>query len=251
MSKEECEKAITKPEYVKALQDALTTELTNVIKTQLNGDYVTKYRPSIWCGSLVMQAVVETFASQLDKHYASGNALELQVDGKDLPFKVQSTSASTTINTSTSTTTVSTTTTKRATTKPALRTTTSGPTSTNVQDQAIEEDPSGIMIGVALTGSILFVAAVVLVVVIVCTKNNDGEKGKGTADEDVDTYHVTPKAMPDDPNQVTVEMVSSDVNYKKEDNQKAEVEQKPENENGEDADSQSTADNPKSTVVTV
>merc|ERR1712054_13190 len=44
MSKEECEKAITKPEYVKALQDALTTELTNVIKTQLNGDYVTKYR---------------------------------------------------------------------------------------------------------------------------------------------------------------------------------------------------------------
>jgi hypothetical protein len=100
------------------------------------------------------------------------------------------------------------------------------------------------------TGSIVFVAAVVLVVVIVCTKNNDGEKGKGT-DEDVDTYHVTPKAMPDDPNQVTLEMVSSDVNYKKEDNQKAEVEQKPENENGEDTDSQSTADNPKSTVVTV
>lgn len=46
-------------------------------------------------------------------------------------------------------------------------------------------------------------------------------------------------------------MVSSDVNCKKQDNQKAEVEQKPENENGEDTDSQSTADNPKSTVVTV
>merc|ERR1712187_97198 len=88
ISKEECEEAITKTEYVKALQDALTTELAKVIKTQLNGDYVTKYRPSIWCGSLVMQAVVgETFASQLDKHYASGNALELQVDGKDVPFK--------------------------------------------------------------------------------------------------------------------------------------------------------------------
>ena len=101
------------------------------------------------------------------------------------------------------------------------------------------------------TGSIVFVAAVVLVVVIVCTKNNDGEKGKGTADEDVDTYHVTPKALPEYPNQVTLEMVSSDVNYKKEENQKAEVEQKPENENGEDADSQSTADNPNSTVVTV
>jgi hypothetical protein len=164
MSKEECEKAINKPEYIKSMQDALTTELTKVIKTQLNGDYVTKYRPSIWCGSLVMQAVVETFASELDKHYASGNALELQVDGEDLSFKVQSTSASTTINTSTSTTTVSTTTvstttTKRATTKPALRTTTSGATSTNVQDQAIEEDPSGIMIGVALVSVFTLVFA--------------------------------------------------------------------------------------------
>ena len=93
MPKEECEKAITKPEYVKSLQDALTTELTNVIKTQLSGDYVTEYRPYIWCGSLVMQAEVgETWKSELDKHYASGNALELQVDGKDLSFIVQSAS---------------------------------------------------------------------------------------------------------------------------------------------------------------
>merc|ERR1712181_35061 len=60
MSKTECEAALAKPEYVKALQDALTTELAKVIKTQLNGDYVSKHRPSIWCGSLVIQAVVET-----------------------------------------------------------------------------------------------------------------------------------------------------------------------------------------------
>jgi len=251
MSKEECETALAKPEYVKALQEALTAELTKVIKTQLNGDYVGNYRPSIWCGSLVMQAVVgETFASQLDKHYTSGNALELQVDGKDLPFKVQSTSTSTTINTSTGTTTVSTTTTKPATTKPALRTTTSDATSTsrNVQDQGIEEDPSGIMIGVALTGSIVLVVAVVVVVVLVCTKNNGGGKGKGSADEEVETYHVTPQTMSDDPKEVSLEMgmMSSDVNHKKEDNQKAEVEPKPENEN----DEHSTADEPKSTVET-
>jgi len=255
MSKEECETALAKPEYVKALQEALTAELTKVIKTQLNGDYVGNYRPSIWCGSLVMQAVVgETFASQLDKHYTSGNALELQVDGKDLPFKVQSTSTSTTINTSTGTTTVSTTTTKPATTKPALRTTTSDATSTsrNVQDQGIEEDPSGIMIGVALTGSIVLVVAVVVVVVLVCTKNNGGGKGKGSADEEVETYHVTPQTMSDDPKEVSLEMgmMSSDVNHKKEDNQKAEVEPKPENENDEDAAAHSTADDPKSTVCT-
>jgi len=255
MSKTECEAALAKPEYVKALQDALTTELAKVIKTQLNGDYVSKHRPSIWCGSLVMQAVVgETFAPELNKHYTSGNALELQVEDKTLPFKPQSTTTSTTISTSTSSTTVSTTTTKPS-TKPSLRTTTTSAstTSRNAQDQAIEEeeDPSGVMIGVALSGSILLVVVVVVVVVLVCTKNNGEGKGKGSADEDVETYHVTPKKMSDDPNEVSLEMVcmtSSDVNHKKEDNQKAEVEPKPEPENENDGDSgaKSTSDNPES-----
>lgn len=253
MSKTDCEAAIAKPEYVKALQEALTTELTKVIKTQSNGDYVSKHRPSIWCGSLVMQAVVgETFASELQKHYTSGNALELQVEGKALPFKPQSTTTSTTISTTTSSTTVSTTT-----TKPALRTTTAGkPTDTtstprNAQDQAIEEEPNGVMIGVALTGSIVTVVVVVLVVVLVCTKNNGEGKGKGSADEDIDTYHVTPQTMSDDPNEVSLEMgcmTSSDVNHKKEDNQKAEVEPKPEPENENDAGAKPTSDNPQSTV---
>jgi len=230
MSKTECEAALAKPEYVKALQDALTTELAKVIKTQLNGDYVSKHRPSIWCGSLVIQAVVETFAPELNKHYTSGNALELQVEDKALPFKPQSTTTSTTISTSTSSTTVSTTTTKPS-TKPSLRTTTTSAstTSRNAQDQAIEEeeDPSGVMIGVALSGSILLVVVVVVVVVLVCTKNNGEGKGKGSADEDVETYHVTPQKTSDDPNEVSLEMgcmTSSDVNHKKEDNQKAEVE---------------------------
>merc|ERR1719174_3688705 len=106
------------------------------------------------------------------------------------------------------------------------------------------------MIGVALTGSIVTVVVVVLVVVLVCTKNNGEGKGKGSADEDIDTYHVTPQTMSDDPNEVSLEMgcmTSSDVNHKKEDNQKAEVvEPEPDNEN--DAGAKPTSDNPKSTV---
>merc|ERR1712025_842981 len=83
-------------------------------------------------------------------------------------------------------------------TKTALRTTTSGPknivTSRSAKDQALEgEDTSGVMIAVALSGSIFVVVAVIAAVVLVCARGKNAGKGNASYDEDVDTYDVSQK----------------------------------------------------------
>merc|ERR1712224_242620 len=67
-------------------------EITDVIQTEFGGDFVANLSPAIWCGSLVIQVVVETFAPQLREHYSEeGNALELDVEGAPLLFEPQPT----------------------------------------------------------------------------------------------------------------------------------------------------------------
>ena len=66
ISKSECEAALDKPGYPKALQSALADELTKLIQTNFDDTYTTaKLNPSIRCGSLIMEAVVGTFAKQV------------------------------------------------------------------------------------------------------------------------------------------------------------------------------------------
>jgi hypothetical protein len=95
MSKAECEAALAKSAYVEALQDALAAELARVIRAEFDPKYRadTRFRPSMRCGSLVMEAVVEdTFALQLRQHYSSGgNVLKLEVAGQPLLFVPKST----------------------------------------------------------------------------------------------------------------------------------------------------------------
>ena len=87
MSKADCQAAVTDPDYVTALTDAFTAELMRVIQTKFEEDYVSKFRPSVWCGSLVMQAVVKNFAGELRQHYSEGNALKLEVNGQPVRFR--------------------------------------------------------------------------------------------------------------------------------------------------------------------
>merc|ERR1712032_1608834 len=98
MSKAECEAALAQPANVEALQDALEAELARVIRSKYDSEYSPELelRPSMRCGSLVMQAVVgDTIASQLQKHYSnSSNELKLEVKGQPLLFVPQPTTTS-------------------------------------------------------------------------------------------------------------------------------------------------------------
>ena len=101
MSKADCAAALAQPAYVEALQDAMTAELTRVIRSKYDSEYSPElqFRPSMRCGSLVMQAVVggDTLASQLREHYSSaGNELKLEVKGQPLLFAPQPTTTSST-----------------------------------------------------------------------------------------------------------------------------------------------------------
>ena len=121
MSKADCEAALAQPTYVEGLQNALAAELAKVIRAEFDAEYSTgsaKFRPSMRCGSLIMEAVVgPSFASQLQEHYSSGdNVLELEVEGKPVSFVPQPT---------TTTTSTPSGTTKAKTTTRNLRTTTS------------------------------------------------------------------------------------------------------------------------------
>jgi len=102
-TKEECESILAVPGYPKKLQDALIAEVGKVVQTEYNENYEPQYRPSIWCGSMIMQIVVETFASQLQEHYSSGNVLELRVDNSPLSFASLTTTAEPTPATTTAT----------------------------------------------------------------------------------------------------------------------------------------------------
>merc|ERR1712032_1388692 len=109
MSKAKCAEILAQPANVKALQDAMTAELAKVIKAEYKSDYEPELelRPSMRCGSLMMQAVVgDTIAPQLREHYSSGsNELKLEVGGQPLLFVPQPTTTSSTTKTSTTTTT--------------------------------------------------------------------------------------------------------------------------------------------------
>jgi hypothetical protein len=80
-----------------------------VIKAEYKSDYESELelRPSMRCGSLIMQAVVgDTIAPQLREHYSSGsNELKLEVGGQPVLFVPQPTTTSSTTKTSTTTTT--------------------------------------------------------------------------------------------------------------------------------------------------
>ena len=95
MSKAECEAALAKSAYVEALQAALDAKLESDIRSEFDPKYSPElqFRPSMRCGSLVMEAVVEdTFALQLRQHYSSGgNVLKLEVAGQPLLFVPKST----------------------------------------------------------------------------------------------------------------------------------------------------------------
>merc|ERR1719182_1098837 len=90
MSKAECEAALAKSAYVEALQDALAAELTRVVRSEFDPKYSADppFRPSMRCGSLVMEAVVgDTNAPKLREHYSSGgNELKLEVAGQPVLF---------------------------------------------------------------------------------------------------------------------------------------------------------------------
>ena len=93
MSKAQCVAILAQPAYVKALQDAMTAELAKVIQAEYDSEYKPElqFRPSMRCGSLVMQAVVgDTIAPQLREHYSSGgNELKLEVAGQPVLFVPQ------------------------------------------------------------------------------------------------------------------------------------------------------------------
>merc|ERR1712157_701939 len=97
-----------------ALQDDLQAKLTSAMKTLSSYDdskAPAAMVPSMWCGSLIMQAVVGDFAAELEQHYQDPkNTLELSLDGNVLRFAPKP-STTTTSTTTTSTTTTSTTTT--------------------------------------------------------------------------------------------------------------------------------------------
>ena len=97
MSKTECAAALAQPAYVRALQDALTAELERVVRAEFDPNYSapTAMRPSMWCGSLVMEAVVgDAFASKVREHYSTGNnQLELKVGGQPVIFVPQPTTS--------------------------------------------------------------------------------------------------------------------------------------------------------------
>jgi len=168
MSKAECAAALAKPAYVEALQDALAAELARVIRSQFDPKYspATPFRPSVWCGSLVMEAVVgDTLASQLREHYSSGgNELQLEVAGQSLVFVPQPT------------------------------TTTPSKIKATAKDSAADSgttDPLSIslpaIVAIVLILSLVVVIAMILVIIFI-TKGRNNSKNDG--DTDVAVYEI-------------------------------------------------------------
>jgi hypothetical protein len=231
MSKAECEAALAQPAYVKLLQNAMTAELARVIRAEYKSEYSPElqFRPSMRCGSLVMEAVVgDTFAPKLREHYGSGgNELKLEVAGQPLLFVPQPTTTSSTTKTTTTTT--------------KLRTATSNQPAmvTSIDEKRPDEDQFFVM-GLGLTVTLVLVIAVTSVVLICVTKRGsraDQYKSKDGAggDEDVEVHVVSvenqEKVMSDDPYEMNVEMrtmVASKINNNKEDEDGAEPKHEPE-----------------------
>jgi len=76
------------PQSVRALQDQLKTKLMEVMQSEFQSSYPDSHRVAMWCGSLVVQAVVGRFASQL-RQYFKRNTLELNVNGLPVRFAPQ------------------------------------------------------------------------------------------------------------------------------------------------------------------
>ena len=88
-TKEQCEDMLAVEGYAEKLTNALIAEVEKV--TQANSQ--TQHRASIWCGSIIMQIVVEDLLSQLQQHYSGGNELVLQIDGVTSSFAPVTTTA--------------------------------------------------------------------------------------------------------------------------------------------------------------
>ena len=65
MPENECEALLASQGYVSAMQYELSRELLDVIKTEFSAVYIGEYLPAVWCGSLVIQAVVGSHAPQV------------------------------------------------------------------------------------------------------------------------------------------------------------------------------------------
>jgi len=228
MSRDDCEAALADPDYVTALQEAVIAEITDVIQTEFGGDFVANLSPSIWCGSLVIQVVVETFAPQLREHYSNDNVLELEVDGEPLSFEPQSTStAATTPATEPSPTTaaeITEPTTAAETTEPTTAAETTEPSATTANAKAVTDEEASmntLWIGVVAAGAgVLVLGAILVTVVAVCTSRKSDKSDDGE-DEDVEFHAVTPrpvsKRMSDDPYETHIEMTEVADNDKKDD----------------------------------
>merc|ERR1711939_256084 len=260
MSKADCAAALAQPAYVEALQDAMTAELARVIRSEYDSEYSPELelRPSMRCGSLVMQAVVgDTFASQLREHYSSaGNELKLEVPGgQPLLFAPP-------VTTTPSSTTKTTTAAAAATTK--LRTATSiQPAMVTLIDEKRsnpdEDDEQYFVMGLSLTVTLGVVIALTSIVVICVTqcgsranqyKSKDGAGGDEDAEVHVVSAENQEKVMSDDPYEVNVEMrtmVASKINSNKED--EAEPEHEPESE--PKAEAPTTEDSQKAAHETI
>merc|ERR1719409_1834491 len=219
----------------------MTAELTRVIRSEYDSKYSPElqFRPSMRCGSLVMQAVVggDTLASQLREHYSSaGNELKLEVKGQPLLFAPP-------VTTTPSSTTKTTTAAAATTTK--LRTATSNqPAMVTLIDEKRsnpdEDDEQYFVMGLSLTVTLGVVIAVTAIAVICVTqcgsranqyKSKDGSGGDEDAEVHVVSAENQEKVMSDDPYEVNIEMrtmVASEINSNKED--EAEPEHEPESE---------------------
>merc|ERR1719460_2023503 len=220
----------------------MTAELARVIRSKYDSEYSPElqFRPSMRCGSLVMQAVVgDTIASQLREHYSSaGNELKLEVGGQPLLFAPP-------VTTTPSSTTKTTTAAAAATTK--LRTATSNqPAMVTLIDEKRsnpdQDDEQYFVMGLSLTVTLGVVIALTSIVVICVTqcgsranqyKSKDGAGGDEDAEVHVVSAENQEKVMSDDPYEVNVEMrtmVASKINSNKEDEDVAEPEHEPESE---------------------
>ena len=64
MDKDSCEEIQKQPEKVKAIQAALMEQLTADIR-KFDPEFESQYTPSVTCGSLMIQAVVGSYAKQV------------------------------------------------------------------------------------------------------------------------------------------------------------------------------------------
>merc|ERR1712032_452940 len=226
-----------------------------VIRSKYDSEYSPElqFRPSMRCGSLVMQAVVgDTIASQLREHYSSGgNELKLEVGGQPLLFAPP-------VTTTPSSTTKTTTAAAATTTK--LRTATSNQPALidEKRSNPDEDDEQYFVMGLSLTVTLGVVIALTSIVVICVTqcgsranqyKSKDGAGGDEDAEVHVVSAENQEKVMSDDPYEVNVEMrtmVASKINSNKEDEDVAEPEHEPESK----AEAPTTEDSQKAACET-